>query len=168
MTQEGAETPSCIFAGEREIMKHKRTWIVVADGAQARILLYTGHESGVRQLPNSDFREFHPPTRELVTDRPARVQESGSATRHAIEPRTDAHEQRKERFLAQLTSRLERAAQNNEFEHLVVVAPAPAMGELRKDFSPLLKQRLHGEFVHDYVHQPNDYIYRHIKDGLPL
>jgi protein required for attachment to host cells len=149
-------------------MKQKRTWIVVADGSHARILLYTGDKSGVRQLPHTDFHETHPPTRELVTDRPARVQESGGPVRHAIEPRTDAHEQRKERFLAQLTSRLERAAENQEFEHLVVVAPAPAMGELRKDFSPLLKQRLYGEFVHDYVHQPNDYIYRHIKDGLPL
>lgn len=149
-------------------MKRKRTWIVVADGSRGRILLYTGHESGVRQLPHTDFHEAHPPTRELVTDRPARVQESNSAVRHAIEPRTDAHEQRKERFLAQITSRLERAAENKEFEHLVVVAPAPAIGELRKNFSPLLKQRLHGEFVHDYVHQSNDYIYRHIKDGLPL
>jgi protein required for attachment to host cells len=121
-----------------------------------------------RQLPNTDVHEGQPPTRELVTDRPSRVQESNSATRHAIEPRTDAHEQRKERFLAQLTSRLERAAENKEFEHLIVVTPAPAMGELRKDFSPLLRQRLYDEFVHDYVHQPNDYIYRHIKDGLPL
>jgi protein required for attachment to host cells len=149
-------------------MKKNRTWIVVADGSQARILLYMGRKSGVRQLPHSDFHNVNPPTHELVANRLSRVQESAGPARHAIESRTDAHEQRKQRFLEQLISHLERAAGRNEFEHLVIVAPASAMGEFRKDYSPQLKQRIHGEFVHDYVHQTNDYIYRHIRDGLPL
>ena len=149
-------------------MKQNRTWIVVADGGQARILLYTGRASGVRQLPNTEFHDPHLPTHELVTDRQPRVHESLGATRHAVEPRIDPHEQRKEQFLAQLTEHLERAAERGEFERLVVVAPATALGELRKDFSSQLKQRLFAEFVHDYAHQTNDYVYSHIKEGLPL
>jgi protein required for attachment to host cells len=149
-------------------MKNNRTWIVVADGSRARILLYTGRKTAIQELPNSDFHDNNPPTRELVTDRPSRVQESAGPSRHAIEPRIDAHEQRKERFLEKIATHLGRAAERNEFEHLVIVAPASAIGEMRKDLSPLLKKRLYGEFVHDYVHQTNDYIYRHIKDGLPL
>ena len=60
------------------------------------------------------------------------------------------------------------AERNGEFENLVVVAPATALGELRKDFSPLLQKRLFAEIVHDYAHQSNDYVYQHIKDSLLL
>ena len=105
-------------------MKQNRTWIVVADGGQARILLYTGRQKGVQQLPNSDFHDPHLPTHELMADRQPRVHESIGAVRHAVEPRIDPHEQRKEQFLARLAAHLEHAEQHGEFEHLVVVAPA--------------------------------------------
>jgi protein required for attachment to host cells len=49
-----------------------------------------------------------------------------------------------------------------------VVAPATALGELRKEFSPPLKKRIFAEIAHDYAHQSNDYVYRHIKEDLPL
>jgi protein required for attachment to host cells len=148
-------------------MKQNRTWIVVADGGQARILIYEGPGNGVRQLPDSSFSDPQLPSRELLTERQPRIHESMGAVRHAIEPRVDPHEQRKKQFLVHLTEHLEQAAQRGEFEHLVLVAPATAIGELRRDFSPLLNQRLAAEFVHDYVHQSNDYIYQHIREGLP-
>jgi protein required for attachment to host cells len=148
-------------------MKQNRTWIVVADGGQARILIYERPGNGVRQLPDSSFNDPHLPTHELMTDRQPRTQESVGAARHAIEPKTDPHELRKIQFLTLLTEYLELAARRGDFEHLVIVAPATALGELRKSFSPSLSQRLSAEFVHDYVHQSNDYIYQHIREGLP-
>ena len=149
-------------------MKQNRTWIVVADGAQARILLYTSRQKGVQQVPDGHFHEPHPPTHELMTDRQPRVQESVGAARHAVEPRIDPHEQREAQFLARIAAHLERAEQKGEFEHLVVVAPATALGILRKEFSPALKKRVFAEITHDYAHQSNDYVYRHIKENLPL
>ena len=149
-------------------MKQNRTWIVVADGGQARILLYTARQKGVQQLPNSEFHDPHLPTHELMTDRQPRVQESVGAARHAVEPRIDPHEQREKQFLARLAVHLETAEQHGEFEHLVVVAPATALGELRKEFSPALKKRIFAEIAHDYAHQSNDYVYHHIKENLPL
>ena len=149
-------------------MKQDRTWIVVADGAKARILLYKPRHKGVQQLPDGEFHDPHLSTHDLVTDRQLRVHESVGAARHAVEPRTDPHKQREEQFLARLAAHLEQAGRRDEFEHLVVVAPATAMGELRKDFGPHLQKRLFAEIVHDYTHQSNDYIYQHIKDSLPL
>ena len=149
-------------------MKQNRTWIVVADGAKARILVYTARQKGVQQLPNGEFHDTHLPTHELVTDRQPRVHDSVGAARHAVEPRIDPHKQREEQFLARLAAHLENAERNGEFENLVVVAPATALGELRKDFSPLLQKRLFAEIVHDYAHQSNDYVYQRIKDSLPL
>ena len=149
-------------------MKQNRTWIVVADGGRARILLHTARLKGLQQLPHSDFHDPHLPTHELMADRQPRVHESVGAARHAIEPRIDPHEQRKEQFLARLLAHLDHAAQRGEFEHLVVVAPAAALGDLRKEFSPLLHKHLFAEITHDYAHQSNDYVYRHIKEKLPL
>ena len=149
-------------------MKQNRTWIVVADGAKARILLYTARQKGVQQLPNGEFHDSHLSTHELVTDRQSRVHESVGAARHAVEPRIDPHEQREEQFLARVAVHLERAEQRGEFEHLVVAAPATALGDLRKRFGPVLQKRLFAEIVHDYAHQSNDSVYQHIKDHLPL
>lgn len=149
-------------------MKQNRTWIVVADGAKARILLYTPRLKGVQQLPDGEFHDPHLSTHELVTDRQPRVHDSVGAARHAVEPRIDPHKQREEQFLARLATHLEHAEQRGEFEHLVVVAPATAMGDLRKDFGAPLQKRLFAEIVHDYAHQSNDYVYQHIKDSLPL
>ncbi len=149
-------------------MKQNRTWIVVADGAKARILLYTSRLKGVQQVPDGHFHEPHPPTHELVTERQPRVQESIGAARHAVEPRVDPHQQREAHFLTRIAGHLDRAEQQSKFEHLVVVAPATALGVLRKEFSPSLKKRIIAEIPHDYAHQSNDYVYQHIKDSLPL
>jgi len=149
-------------------MKQNRTWIVVADGAKARILLYTTRQKGVQQLADGEFHDPHLSTHELVADRQPRLHESVGAARHAVEPRIDPHRQREEQFLVRLAAHLERAAQRGEFVHLVVVAPATALGDLRKEFGPLLQKRLFAEIVHDYAHQSNDYVYHHIKDSLPL
>lgn len=149
-------------------MKQKRTWIVIADGAKARILQNTGRMEGVHQLPDSEFHDSHPPSREIMSERQPRVHESVGAARHAIELRTDPHEYRKQQFLMRLAEHLERAWQHGDFEKLIVVAPATALGELRKQFSPSLHKCLLAEIAHDYAHQSNDYVYQHIKDNLPL
>lgn len=150
------------------MMKTNRTWIVVVDGARARTLLYLGRASGVRQLPDSFFFDEHAPTHELVTDHQARVHESVGSVRHAIEPRIDPHKQRKQQFLAKVAQHLSAAAQRGDFENLVVVAPATALGELRKDLSPQLQKLLLSEIAHDYAYQTNDYIFEHIKNELPF
>lgn len=149
-------------------MKQNRTWIVVADGAKARILLYKPHQKGVQQLPDGEFHDPHLSTHDLVTERQPRVHDSMGHARHAVEPRIDPHDQRETQFLARLAAHLDGAEQRGEFEHLVVVAPATAMGELRKAFSPHLHKRMFAEIVHDYAHQSNDYVYQHVKDSLPL
>ncbi len=129
-------------------LKENRTWIVVADGYQARILLSSSSSKGVHQLPNGDF---HDPR--LAT--------------HSIEPKTDPPAQRKQQFLARLTGRIELAYDNNEFENLLIIAPATAMGNLRKEFSPALRHCVTDEIMRDYIRQSNDYIYKHIREYLP-
>ena len=46
-------------------MKPTRTWIVIADGSRAHILLYEGSGKGLSIVPGSDFRHASPPKREI-------------------------------------------------------------------------------------------------------
>ncbi len=124
------------------VLKESRTWIVVADDGQARILLSSSSSKGVHQLPNGDFHDPH-----LA--------------------KSDPHAQRKQQFLARLTERIELAYDNNEFENLLIIAPATAMGTLRKEFSPALRHCVTDEIMRDYTRQSNDYIYEHIREYLP-
>jgi protein required for attachment to host cells len=117
-------------------MQPNRTWVVVADGANARILLHTEHSEGLRRL-NVDFSADH-------------------------------HSHEEQKFLSRLAKYLGQASEKHEFEHLIIVAPATALGDLRQDFSKNLHNRVIGEVVHDYTHQNDEFIYRHIKDKLPL
>jgi protein required for attachment to host cells len=145
-----------------------KTWIVVADGAQARILLNTGRGNGVQRVPHAAFHDTHKASHELGTDRPPRVQESQGSTRHAIEPKSDLHEQRKTLFLQRLSRFLNEARRTREFESLIVIAPAHALGDLRVHLSEDVSKSVIAEFVHDYSHQTDETIYKHVKDSLPL
>jgi protein required for attachment to host cells len=145
-----------------------RTWIAIADGGQARILLNTGRTNGVQQVPHAFFRDSHKASHELGTERPPRVHESQGGVRHAIEPRSDPHEQRKVQFLQKVSRFLNEARRNKEFDSLIVVAPAHALGSLRHHFSTEVTKSVIAEIVHDYSHQDNETIYKNIKDSLPL
>lgn len=147
--------------------KHKRTWIIIADGGEARILLSETGVAGLRQLPDSSFSDPQLPTHELVTDRQPSVRESTSNTSHAIEPKIDAHKKRKIEFIRKLLRHVDHAAESDSFEHLVIVAPPFILGEIRKDLSLRLQKLVHAELTHDYTHQANDYIYEHLKGSLP-
>ena len=83
-------------------MKKTRTWILVADGARARILQSEGWGTGLTPVAGQARRMTNPPTREQVSDRPGRVQESASGTRHAIAPRVDWHRYEKHLFAGEL------------------------------------------------------------------
>ncbi len=50
-------------------MKPTRTWIVIADGSRAHILLNEGPDKPLSFVPGSDFRHASPPNREIYTER---------------------------------------------------------------------------------------------------
>jgi protein required for attachment to host cells len=147
--------------------KTNRTWIIIADGGEARVLISETGTIGLQQVPNSSFSDSQLATHEIVTDRQPSVRKPMGNTSHAVGPKTDPHKQRKMHFIKNLFDHVETAAENGAFEHLVVVAPPFILGEIRKDLSPRLQKLLHAEISHDYTHQTSDYIYQQLKDTLP-
>jgi protein required for attachment to host cells len=136
-------------------------WVVVCDGAKALVL----QNLGTRMKPNLKTREVYqhddPKSRELGTDKPGRAFGSVGNGRSAVEE-TDWHDQEEQRFLAKLAARLDKAVLGGETPSLVVVAPPRAIGVLRREFTPHVRQAIRAEVEKDYVKMPVDEIARHL------
>lgn len=149
-------------------MKATRTWILIADGARARILEGTGKGREFHPLPSFDLSNETPPSRELGSDRPGRVVESHGAARHAVEPRHDLHRSLETLFAHQLADILDRRLSDGSFDRLVVVAPPAMLGDLRKSLSGPLREKVVAEIAKDLTKVPNHEIMRHLEADLAL
>jgi protein required for attachment to host cells len=142
-------------------MKKQMTWVVVADGARARVLKTTDCISYdlVREQSSPDALL---PTRELVSDKPGRVHESAASARHAVQSRSDPQKRAKEKFLRTLAAGLDEAHRLREFDSLVLVAPPSALGTLRKVLSNSTKTRLRAELTSDLTKVPTHDLAKHL------
>ena len=113
--------------------KKLTTWVVLADGARARILENTGPGTGLVELEEWESAEARKPTRELGTERPGRGHESATEGRHAIAPHGDWHEMEKVNFANDLARYLKRHGDAGKFDQLVLAAPPRTLGELQID-----------------------------------
>lgn len=139
--------------------KARKTWIVVADGGHARILLNTHRDEGVTELP---MLSKHEP-------RLAHHREELAAGVHHTPVFKPTQEKRDEdQFLNTLAETVQTGVARKECEQLVLVAPATAMGLLRNALSKETHKHIVAEIVHDYTHQSNEFIYGHVKEKLPL
>jgi protein required for attachment to host cells len=124
-------------------LKHG-VWVLVADGEKALFL----RNEGDAQYPNlqvvREIREDNPPTREQGTDRPGRLSDGPTAHRSAVED-VDWHRIAKERFADEIADRLYRMAHRGDFEHIVLVAPPPVLGEMRKKLHKEVEACVTGE-----------------------
>jgi protein required for attachment to host cells len=143
-------------------MKQTRTWILIADGARARILETTGNRQDMHLIPGSASQLDSPPSRDLGRDAPGRVYESVGHVRHAIEPRRDPHTGLEALFASQIATMLADYAAKDSFDRLVVVAPAGMLGNLRKMIEPQVREKIVAEIDKDLTRVPNGEIAAHI------
>jgi protein required for attachment to host cells len=123
-------------------MKPLKTWIVVADGANARFLAWRGLKSGAVGISGQTFERDSPRTHDLGTDRPGRVHDSTGHARHAIQPRSDRHDEQEKAFLRLVVRRLLEAFESNAFHDVVLIAPPRALGVLRDVLPDQLSKRV--------------------------
>ncbi len=115
-------------------MKKAKLWYVIADGGRAR---FVEQDDGgaFRTLTNFVSTELHKRSEELGRDRPARVQESASPARHAVEPKRDLHDAAKEDFIRAVGEDLAGLQKEGSFDELVLVAPPGVIRELKDALS---------------------------------
>jgi protein required for attachment to host cells len=133
-------------------MQSKVTWILVADGARARVLMNRGIGKGLQPAIDGEMTHDLPPTRDIVSDRPGRVQQSASSRRSAMEPRVDWHRFEKEKFSREMAALLDAAAGRGAFDRLVLVAPPRTLGDLRAALGAKARTKIHAEIDKDLTH----------------
>ena len=140
---------------------HNGDWVVVCDGAKALILENAG-DAVALNLKTKEVREQpDPKTHEQGTDAPGRAVNSIDARRSAME-QTDWHDQAEERFLTDLSKRLDAAVMAGEAKSLVLVAPPRALGVIRQAATPNLRKAVRAEIDKDYVKMPVHEIEKHL------
>ncbi len=140
--------------------KQKRTWILVADGARARILLHDGQE--IEPVALKSYVGNRRPSREIGSDKPGRTFESADGSRHSYAPRVDWHGFEKHLFARRMVAVLEDASKRGAFDALILVAPPKALGELRAALGPALHTRLRGEVAKDLTNLSDNEVAQHL------
>lgn len=147
-------------------MKPTTTWIVIADGARARVLQNDGPGKGVVALKDLVFEGDHSTSSDIATDRPGRTFDSVGSARHAMDPPSDPHEQLKIQFVKHVASVLEQ--RGAAYDRLILVAPPQALGLLRKSLPASVARKITGELGKDLTHLPNTDLPSHLGRLLPV
>ena len=143
-------------------MKAPITRIVVADGFRARFFDNHGIGDGLRPGDPAELSADHPPSREIVSDRPGATHDRAGKALHAYAPKNDPKDQEKHKFVAQLGKLLTDQAGRGAYARLVLVADPKTLGQLREALGKPAKHRLHAELDKDLTHLTEREIAEHL------
>lgn len=142
-------------------MKKAKLWYVIADGGRARFV-EQDDRGAFRTVSNFVSTELHKRSEELGLDRPARVQESASPTRHAVEPKRDLHDAAKEEFIRTVGAELAGLQKEGSFDELVLVAPPGVIRELKDALTKSVAERVVKELHKDLTKVPDHDLTSHL------
>ena len=143
-------------------MKPTRSWIVIADGAQARILENNGPGKGLTPLPAEEMHQALHPSRDINADRPGRTHDRMGPGRHSMEPTSDPHREEKRHFAAEVAGHLNAAALKQSYDRLVLVAPPKTLGDLRQALNKEASAKVDGELSKDLTKVPDQELAGHL------
>lgn len=151
-------------------MKAKVTWILVADGAEAKVFEHSGPGKGLKPLGDLHFQEEPLQAREIMADKPGRAFTSGGqgAGRSGYEYSSDPVQVRERRFVERVAGEIEKHHQKKAFDQLIIAAAPTALGDLRPALSKQLRETVVAELPKDLTNIPNGQLESHFADLLPL
>jgi protein required for attachment to host cells len=163
-----ADQAQHIAHGTRPLAHPPVTWVVVADGAHARIYFNNGIGKGLAPVPGGTLDTPNLKGREIVSDRPGRSFDSGGQGRHAMESDVDPQRHEETQFLRELAQLLEERAKSHAYDRLVLVAPPRALGALRQALAKNAQSRIVAEVDKDLVAFQADDIAARLGDVIAL
>ncbi|AKC87050.1 host attachment family protein [Pseudoxanthomonas suwonensis] len=123
----------------------RETWVLVADGASARLFRNLGSENGQVRLHQEEALQLDPAEgvmpSVLPSDMPMREAEEAS-------------------FARQLAQRLNQAALVDRYEHLVLAADPQTLGQIRQMLHEKARNRVLAELPKNYTNAPREQIER--------
>ncbi len=149
-------------------MKAKTTWILVADGAQAKVFEHMGPGKGLRAIDDLMFEQEPLQAQEIMADRPGRSFASAGSARSAMEYSSDPVQVRERRFVENVAEELDKQLQKGAFDRLIIAAAPTALGDLRPALSKGLKDVVMAELPKDLTNVPTPKLEGHFADILAV
>ena len=146
-------------------MKPTVTWILLADGAQAKVFEHSGPGTGLTPIRDLLFEEEPLQAREIMADKQGRSFSSVGHGRSAMEYSSDPVQVRETRFVKAVAETLERKFQESAFSRLIIAAAPTALGDLRDALGEKLKAAVVAEMPKDLTNLPTPQLEKHF-DGL--
>ena len=147
-------------------MKPTVTWIVIADGDQAKIFEHDGPGKGMHALKDLMAEQAHLKASDIMADKPGRASNpSGPGSRAAVDYKTDPVDARERRFVERLAAMLDEKHGEGRFQRLVIAAAPTALGDLRPALTEAVKGTIIAELPKDLTNIPTPQLAGHF-DGL--
>ena len=147
-------------------MKPTVTWIVIADGDQAKIFEHDGPGRGMHAIKDLMREQEHLKAADIMSDKPGRsIQSAGPGSRSAVAYKTDPVEVRERRFVEKLADMLDEKHTEGRYQRLVIAAAPTALGDLRPALSEGVKSTILAELPKDLTNIPTGQLAEHF-DGL--
>lgn len=148
-------------------MKKITTWLLLANGTEARLVCSEGRAGDLRELDAHLPEGPNRPAREIMANKPGRTYDSFGKGRHGMEPRSDPRALESHRFLSQVADRINQAAGRDAFDRLVLIAPPKALGVLRQELGGKAREKLIDQRDKDLTKIPLQDLPAHL-EPLPL
>jgi Protein required for attachment to host cells len=142
------------------------TWIVVADGTKACSYEYQGPSRPLNLVAGSQLQHLNEPSRNLVSSGPGRRSNFGTGQTSSMDPSSDPQRHEKAVFARKVGSFLEQRIE--EFDDLVLVAPAKVLGDLRQMAPPRVLQKVSRELSKELTNLPAQELPRHLESVLNI
>jgi protein required for attachment to host cells len=142
-------------------MKKAKLWYVIADGGRARFV-ERDDNGAFRTTSSFVSTDLHKRASDLGRDRPARVMESATPGRSAVEPRRDLKEAAKEDFVRLVADELDIGHRRGQFDQLVLVAPPGVLTDLRKALSKPMALLVVNDLQKDLTKVPDHDLTEHL------
>ena len=143
----------------------RRLCIVVADGEHARFV-QRDRDGTLRTGRSIDSATAHQRSHELVSDRPGASFTSTSSARHAETPKHDPHELAKQDFCRFIAAEIGTLADANEFDDVVLVAPAHRLNDIEAALAPPVVAMVVGRLAKDLVKTPDGELWTHLTEWV--
>lgn len=149
-------------------MKAIVTWVLLADGGQARVLVNDGPGKGLSAVKGLKFEQDNLRAQDIVTDKRGRSFSSVGNGRSAMEPKTNPVQQREATFVRNLADVLETKRAEGAFDRLIIAAAPTALGDIRPALSEGVRKAIVAELPKDLTNIPMGEVPRHFEGLIAL
>jgi len=149
-------------------MKHKKTWIIVADGARAQVFVNSGHGSGLESALPQALVADNRPSGDIGSDRPGRSFDSAGQGRHAMQPNSDPHQYAQAEFARDIAKLLEEKRGQKAYDQIIIIAAPRMLGELRNALDASTSRLVIGEIDKDLTKLPVGDLSTHLDELIRL